>query len=295
MTEWRVQFDAEVTFSNGGSLSAREFRLDIPGGAIEDDALGELFVRHMGLLMVGSIKITNKMLVEEPHKGSRGVEIAPAQAKVVDLSHVVEHGMVTHAGLPGPEIGDWLSRADSREKYATGTEFQIGRITMVSNTGTYVDSPGHRFSDGADLARTPLAKLVDLPGVVVRLGADPVITRELLLPFEVKGKAVLIETGWDRHWGTDEYISGRHPFVLKHAAEWLVEQEAALVGIDSMNIDDTSDGERPAHTALLAAGIPIVEHMTGLKGLPAQGFRFHAAPPAVDGMSTFPVRAYAII
>jgi kynurenine formamidase len=214
---------------------------------------------------------------------------------IVELSQVIRDGMITHSGLPGPKVGVHVSWADSRGMYAPGTEFIIGKIEMVANTGTYVDTPMHRFPDGADLSRTPLSKLVDLDGVVLRVGDTRVIDRELLLPLDVSGKALLIETGWDRHWGTDTYISGRHPFLTKEAAEWLVENNVVLAGIDSMNIDDTTDGTRPAHTALLAAGIPIVEHMTSLNQLPSQGFRFHAAPPAIEDMATFPVRAYAII
>ncbi|MET0236056.1 MAG: cyclase family protein [Kibdelosporangium sp.] len=292
MSEWRVQFDAAVTFSNGGALQAQEFRLDIPGDDISDDELGELFVRHLGLLMAGEVRISNKSLINEPHKGSRGVESGRRQRGIADLSHVIKDGMTTHAGLPGPEIGTHLSFEDS--KYAPGTEFQIGKISMVSNTGTYVDSPGHRFRDGLDLAELELATLVDLDGVVVRVG-ERAVDRNLLLAYEVRGRAVLFNTGWDRHWGTDAYISGQHPFLTKGAAEWLVEQGAALVGIDSMNVDDTTDATRPAHTLLLGAGIPVVEHMTGLGELPPHGFRLHAAPPKVEGMSTFPVRAYAVL
>jgi kynurenine formamidase len=214
---------------------------------------------------------------------------------VVELSHVIRHGMVTNSGMPGPAIGVWMSRAESRGKYTPGTEFEIGKIEMIATTGTYVDSPGHRFPDGADLSGMPLAKLVDLDGIVVGPTGERVIDRDLLSPLDVTGKAVLIHTGWDEHWGTSTYINGQHPFLTKEAAEWLVENEAALVGIDSTNVDDTADGARPAHTVLLAAGIPIVEHMTGLKALPPQDFRFHAAPPAIEGMATFPVRAYAII
>jgi kynurenine formamidase len=199
------------------------------------------------------------------------------------------------AGLPGPEISDWMSREDSKAKYAPGTEFQIGRITMVSNTGTYVDTPHHRFPDGADLSGVGLEKLVDLDGIVVQMPEGRAIDRSLFLPHDVSGKAVIVRTDWDKHWGTDEYIGGQHPFLTKAAAEWLVSQGPALVGIDTMNIDDTTDGTRPAHTLLLGAGIPIVEHMTGLNQLPPSGFRFHAAPPAIAGMATFPVRAYAII
>nr|WP_042194437.1 cyclase family protein [Kibdelosporangium sp. MJ126-NF4]CEL21319.1 Kynurenine formamidase, bacterial [Kibdelosporangium sp. MJ126-NF4]CTQ96114.1 Kynurenine formamidase, bacterial (EC 3.5.1.9) [Kibdelosporangium sp. MJ126-NF4] len=293
MIEWRVQFDASVTFSNGGALQAQEFRLDIPSDHIDDDALGELFVRHLGLLMVGSVAITNKTFVQEPHKGSRGAETVPVEQGVVDLSHVIEHGMSTHAGIPGPEISDWLSFADSHGRYSPGTEFQIGRISLVGNTGTYVDSPAHRFPSGDDLSLLRLETLVDVDGVTVRADQQR-IDRKHLLAHEVTGKAVLINTGWDRHWGTAEYTTGQHPFLTADAVQWLVEQRAAVVGIDSMNIDDTTDGTRPAHTALLRAGIPVVEHMTGLDLLPPHGFRFHAAPLAIRGMGTFPVRAYAL-
>ncbi|ONI77040.1 cyclase [Actinosynnema sp. ALI-1.44] len=292
--QWRVQFDAAVTFSNGGALQAQEFRLDIPGDDIDDGELGELFVRHLGLLMVGSVTISNKSLVQEPHKGSRGTETTAATQRLIDLSHVIEHDMTTHSGLPGPEISDWLSFTDSQGHYSPGTEFHLGKISMVGNTGTYVDSPVHRFRGGQDVSQLELGRLVDVDGIVVRVG-ERVIDRKLLLAYEVTGKAVLFDTGWDKHWGTAEYTSGLHPFLTEDAARWLVEQRSAVVGIDSMNIDDTTDGKRPAHTALLGAGIPVVEHLTGLDALPPHGFRFHAAPPAVKGMGTFPVRAYALV
>lgn len=295
--DWRVEFDAEVTFSTGGSLRAEGFRLDIPGSDISDTALGELFIRHLGLLMVGTVTVSNKRLLQEPHKGSRGVATAgSAPRQLVELSHVLHDGMITYPGMPGPRISDHLSREDSRALYASGTEFQMGRITLVSNTGTYLDTPFHRYRDGADLAGVPVDAVADLDGIMVRLtGADnPVIDRAALVTYQVAGRAVLIHTGWDRHWGTEQYFNG-HPHLTAEAAEWLVEQRPALVGIDSLNIDGTADGARPAHTALLAAGIPIVEHLRGLDQLPPQGFRFHAAPVAVAGMGTFPVRAYAVI
>jgi kynurenine formamidase len=295
--DWRVEFDAEVAFSNGGSLRTEGFRLDIPGSEISDTALGELFVRHLGLLMVGTVTVSNKRLLKEPHKGSRGVAAAGAPARrLVELSHVVRDGMVTYPGLPGPQVSDHLSREDSRALYAPGTEFQMGRITMVSNTGTYLDTPFHRYRDGADLTGVPVDAVADLDGLVVRLtGADSqVIDRAALVTYQVAGRAVLIHTGWDRHWGTERYFNG-HPHLTAGAAEWLVEQRPALVGIDSLNIDGTEGGVRPVHTALLAAGIPIVEHLRGLDQLPPQGFRFHAAPVAVAGMGTFPVRAYAVV
>ncbi|MDF3299442.1 cyclase family protein [Streptomyces tropicalis] len=296
--QWRVQFNADVTFVNGGGLQVQEFRLDVPGPSITDREVGELFLRHLGLLMVGTVQITGKQLLQEPHKGSRGTvgSARPSGRRMVDLSHPILHDMVTLPGLPGPQIGEYMSRISSRDLYAAGTEFSIGHIAMVSNTGTHLDSPFHRFEDGDDLAALPLERLSDLEGVVVRAtGAEGrAIDRALLLPHDVAGKAVLIHTGWDRHWGTEQYGSD-HPFLTAEAATWLADQGTALVGIDSLNVDSTTDGTRPAHTTLLGAGIPIVEHLRGLEHLPPHGFHFHAAPPAVAGMGTFPVRAYALV
>ena len=294
----RAQFDAEVSFQNGGRLVAEGFRLDIPGADIDDADLAALFVRALGLLMVGGVRITNKRILREPHKGSAlpQMRTAAAPRRSIELSHPIEHGMVTYPGLPGPEISDHLTRAASRSHYDSGTEFHIARISMVANTGTYLDTPFHRHAAGADLAGVGLQSLADLDGVVVRVGdaAGRAVDRDLLLPYDVRGRAVLLHTGWDRHWGTQAYGTGA-PFLTRAAALWLVEQGAALVGIDSVNIDDTGDGSRPAHTVLLAAGIPIVEHLCALDELPPRGFRFHAAPPRVRGMGTFPVRAYAVL
>ncbi|WP_243285841.1 cyclase family protein [Geothrix terrae] len=301
--EWRVQFDAEVTFLNGGGLQAQGFRLDIPGTDITDQELAGMFIRSLSLLMVESVRFTNRQLLREPHKGSRGTEhgteagpVRPGPRRLIELSHTIRHGMVTYPGLPGPEITGHLSRESSRTIYAPGCEFHIGRISMVANTGTYLDTPFHRYEGGADLAGIPLASLANLEGLVLRLAgsAQRAIDRAAFLPYDVAGKAVLVHTGWDRHWGTEQYGEG-HPYLTSDAAEWLVAQKAALVGIDSLNIDDTRDGARPVHSVLLAAGIPIVEHLTGLDQVPVQGFRFHAAPPRVEGMGTFPVRAFAIV
>jgi kynurenine formamidase len=218
------------------------------------------------------------------------------RARLIDLSHTIESGMITYKGLPAPIICDHLSREQSRALYAPGTEFHIGRIDMVANTGTYIDTPSHRFADGADLADVGLEHLAGLDGIVVRVSGSDTrsIDRTAFAPFDVRGRAVLVHTGWDRHWRTDQYFEG-HPFLARAAAEHLREQGAALVGIDSFNIDDTTDGTRPVHTVLLGAGIPIVEHLTGLQSLPAQGFHFWATPPKVRGMGTFPVRAHARI
>lgn len=215
--------------------------------------------------------------------------------KLIDLSHEVEHGMITYKGLPAPIICDFLSREDSRKHYAAGTEFNIGKIEMVANTGTYVDSPFHRFADGIDLSELPLESLVDLDSIVVYAQTfGRVINAKAFKGADVKGKAVLIHTGWARHWRTDQYFE-EHPFLTRDAAEFLAESGAAFVGIDTYNIDDTSDGTRPAHTILLGNRIPICEHMCGLENLPGSGFRFHAAPVKVKAFGTFPVRAYAVL
>lgn len=215
--------------------------------------------------------------------------------KLIDLSHTVEDRTITYKGLPAPIICDFLSREASREHYAEGTEFHIGKIEMVANTGTYVDSPFHRFADGIDLSELPLESLADLPGIVVRAtNAGRVVTIEAFRGLDVKGKAVLIHTGWARHWGRDKYFEG-HSFLTGEAAAYLVEAGASFVGIDSYNIDDTEDGARPAHTQLLRAIIPICEHMCNLENLPDNGFRFHAVPVKVKAFGTFPVRAYGIL
>lgn len=216
--------------------------------------------------------------------------------RFVDLSHTIEHGMVTYPGLPGPLICDFLSREASRQHYAEGVEFHIGKIEMVANTGTYLDSPFHRYEGGRDLSQLPLASLADLDGVVV--GAVGVtgraLGRDAFGDTDVTGKAVLVHTGWDAHWGTDGYFEG-HPFLTEEAARFLADAGAALVGIDSYNIDDTADGRRPAHSILLGADIPVVEHMCDLGRLPRDGFKFFAVPVKVKGFGTFPVRAFAVI
>jgi arylformamidase len=215
-------------------------------------------------------------------------------SKFVDLSHEVEHGMVTYRGLPAPVVGEHLSREASRALYAEGTEFHIGKIEMVANTGTYLDAPFHRFADGRDLSELPLASLADLAGVTVRHDAGRAVDVSAFQHLDVRGKAVLVHTGWARHWRTEQYFEG-HPFLTAAAARRLAESGAALVGIDSYNIDDTADPARPAHTALLGADIPIVEHLCGLDALPADGFRFFAVPVKVKAFGTFPVRAFALL
>jgi kynurenine formamidase len=214
---------------------------------------------------------------------------------IIDLSHEFGNGTVTYPGLPGPVISDHLTREASRSNYAPGYEFQIGRIEMVSNTGTYLDTPFHRYPDGHDLAGLDLARVAAVPGLVVDATELQGAPAPLLDGLDVSGRAVLFRTGWDRHWGSDRYGDPSHPFLEAATAERLVEDGASVVGIDSVNIDDTSGGERPIHSILLAAGIPIVEHLCRLDQLVGREFAFHAAPPAVTGMGTFPVRAYAVV
>lgn len=217
-------------------------------------------------------------------------------ARLVDVSHIVEDGLVTYPGLPAPIVCDYLSRADSRAHYAPGVTFQIGRIEMVANTGTYVDSPFHRYEEGADLAGLALENLADLDGLVVDATSaqgrqvGPAFFQRLPLT----GRAVLVRTGWDTHWNTPAYFDG-HPYLTRAAAELLRDAGVALVGIDSLNIDDIRDGDRPVHSIVLGAGIPIVEHLCNLAALPAAGFRFHAAPVMFRGVGTFPVRAYGVV
>ncbi len=215
--------------------------------------------------------------------------------RFVDLSHSIEHGMVTYPGLPGPVIGDHLSRADSAARYTAGTTFQIGRVELVSNTGTYVDAPFHRYEDGGDLADLDLASLAHLPAAVCRVPAGVrAIGPDRFAGRDVTGRAVLVHTGWDRHWRTPAYQAG-HPFLTRAAAEALRDRGAALVGIDSLNIDDTADGARPVHTILLGAGIPVVEHLRGLDAVPDEGFRFYAVPVKLRGVGSFPVRAFGLL
>jgi kynurenine formamidase len=212
---------------------------------------------------------------------------------LIDLSHAIEHGMTTYPGLPGPIICDFLSRQDSRARYAPGVEFQIGKIEMVANTGTYLDSPFHRYAEGQDLAQLPLESLADLDAIMVRIpaGSGRAVGADRFRGIELAGKAVLVQTGWDVHWRTERYLSG-HPYLTAEAAEYLLGQGVVLVGIDSLNIDDTDDSARPVHSALLGAEVPIVEHMCNLSRLPERDFRFFAVPAKVAGFGTWPVRAF---
>jgi kynurenine formamidase len=216
-------------------------------------------------------------------------------SRLVEVSHGIEPGMVTYKGLPGPVVSDFLSRESSRANYADGTTFAIGRVEMVANTGTYVDAPFHRFAEGKDVGSLPLEKLADLEGVVVdATRAGRAVGWDIFDGADLGGRAVLVHTGWSRHWRTPAYFEG-HPYLTRDAAQRLVAARPALVGIDSLNIDDTGDGARSAHTLLLEAEIPIVEHLTNLEALPPRGFRFHCAPAPFHGLGSFPVRAYAVL
>lgn len=311
----RAHLDAHVTFANGGSLRTEGFRLDVPSGDLQPDDVARLLVRHLGLALVGSVDITALTIVEEPHVGSRGAAdagpvlgdgAAPAgrTSRLVDLSHTLREGLVTYPGLPAPTITPFLTRADSVARYAPGTQFAMDVLTMIGNTGTYLDSPFHRYEGGTDLAGLDLETLVGLPAEVFRLteAVDPSrggrrgIGAEVFLDRELAGSAVLLQTGWDRHFGTPAYGEPA-PYLTEAGAQHLVDAGVALVGIDSLNIDDTdpatSGGARPAHSLLLAAGIHVVEHLTNLGGVPPRGARFTAVPPKVEGFGTFPVRAFA--
>ncbi|HEX4401040.1 MAG TPA: cyclase family protein [Galbitalea sp.] len=299
MPQYRAHFDAQVDFANGGGLTASEFRLDLPSKDVDEPTVARLFVQHLGLALVGSVRLTNLTIVEEQHRGSRGIEVeAPSEAgRFVELSHVIREGLITYPGLPAPTIEPFLTRENSKSRYAPGTEFAMDILTLIGNTGTYLDSPWHRYEGGTDLAGLSLETLVNLPTEVFHLddAAERGIPASALWDREVAGKAVLLHTGWDRHFGSPSYATGA-PYLAPDGVDYLVDQGVALVGIDSLNIDNTErTGERPAHTRLLAAGIHVVEHLTNLASLPASGARFTATPPLIEGFGTFPVRAFAAL
>ena len=289
----RVKFDFEIDFTNGGNIKGEGFRLDIPGDTISDKELADYIIQDMRLLMVGDTRILNKEIFEEKHKRVPADD-SVAAGVLIDLSHIIENGLVTYKGLPAPIICDYLSRAKSREFYEEGTEFQIGKIEMVTNTGTYLDCPFHRFEHGKDLSEITLEYFTDLEAIVIRVPfIDTLtITEEHLQNYEMHNRAVLIHTGWDRNWNTEKYYEN-HPYLTEGAAVYLKNRGAKLVGIDSHNIDDTARRNRPVHTTLLCAEILIVEHLCQLNLLPPDGFTFSAIPPKFKGVGTFPVRAMA--
>lgn len=289
----RVKFDFEIYFTNGGSLKGEDFRLDINEDTISDKELASYIVNDLRLLMVGQINILNKEIITEPHKrkaSNKNME----NGLLIDLSHTIENGLVTYKGLPAPIICDYLSRESSKQFYAEGTEFQIGKIDMVTNTGTYIDCPFHRFEHGKDLSEVSLDCFTDLDAVVIRVPFSETleITEKHLKDHEIRNRAVLIHTGWDAYWNTESYYEN-HPYLTEGAAIYLKNANVKLVGIDSHNIDSTLGKSRPVHTILLGAEILIVEHLCNLYLLPEDGFTFSAVPPKFKGVGTFPVRAMA--
>ena len=291
----RVQFDFEIYFTNGGSIKGQDFRLDIVGETITDNELADEIVASLNLLMVGQVKILNKKIIEEKHK-SKSISTTSNETVFIDLSHTIENGLITYKGLPAPIICDYLSRENSKNIYEEGTSFQIGKIEMVTNTGTYIDCPFHRFENGKDLSETGLECFTDLDAIVIRVPHKETlsITETHLKNYEIRNRAVLIHTGWDEHWNTGNYYEN-HPSLTKGAAEYLRDCGVKLVGIDSHNIDNTTGKSRPVHTTLLGAEILIVEHLCNLYLLPQDGFTFSAIPPKFKGVGTFPVRAMAKI
>lgn len=289
----RVKFDFELEFTNGGGIQGQGFRLDIDGDDIADDQLARHLVRDMRLLMVGPVRILNKEIISEPHKRAGG-ENRDARRAFVDLSHTIEDGLITYKGLPAPVICDYLSREQSRQVYAAGTEFQIGRIDMVANTGTYIDCPFHRYEHGKDLSEVGIDAFTNLEAIVVRADhrKNLAVDAACFAAREIRNRAVLVHTGWDAHWNTEAYFES-HPYLTEEAARYLKGCGALLVGIDSVNIDDTRGNERPVHSCLLGADILIVEHLCNLDELPDEGFYFSAIPPKFKGIGTFPVRAMA--
>ncbi len=211
---------------------------------------------------------------------------------LIDLSHVIVAGMTTYPGLPVPIIGDHLTREAAETIYGPGVTFQIGLVTMCTNTGTYLDVPFHRFADGHDLAGLALERVAGVPAVCLdRRGETTIELTDDDLE-GVAGRAVLIHTGHALHWGTDAYFVD-HPHLSEQSALALVRADVACVGIDSLNIDSTVGGNRPVHTVLLGSEIPIIEHLVNLDQLSPSGFTFTAVPPKIEGAGTFTVRAFA--
>jgi len=291
--EKRVVFDFEINFTNGGGIQGQDFRLDIEGDEIADGVLADYIVQDMQLLMVGKVNILNKYYITEPHKRMPvNARIPEELENLIDLSHTIFDGLVTYKGLPAPVICDYLSREQSKSLYEPGTEFQIGKIEMVSNTGTYIDCPFHRYAHGKDLSEVSLESFVNLDAITINAENATEIGKEFFTGKEIRNKAVLVYTGWSRHWNTPNYFEG-HPYLTEEAAQYLRDCRVMLVGIDSHNIDDTRGKSRPVHTTLLGAEILIVEHLCNLHRLPEAGYLFNAVPPKFKGVGTFPVRAYA--
>jgi kynurenine formamidase len=289
----RVKFDFEITFTNGGGIQGQDFRLDITWDDITDEALADYLVEDMRLLMVGQVRILNKEILVEPHKRA-SIDAPQYQSGLIELSHTIEHGLVTYKGLPAPIVCDYLSREQSKAIYEAGTQFQIGKIEMVTNTGTYLDCPFHRYEHGKDLSEVGLEAFTDLDGIVIRADYRQGLAVDVahFQAKELRGRAVLVHTGWDVHWNTEVYYEN-HPYLTADAANYLQQCGVKLVGIDATNIDNTQGKTRPVHTTLLGHEILIVEHLCNLGRLPDEGFTFTATPPKFKGLGTFPVRAFA--
>lgn len=302
MSDYRAVFDAQISFVNGGSLTANGFRLDLPDADATEADVARLLVQHLGLALVGEVRLSSLQIVAEQHRGSRGIPAADAGTpipghRLVDLSHTIREELITLPGVPAVEITPHLTRADAVSRYAPGTTFVMDIISLPGNTGTYIDTAFHRYEGGADLAALSLETLVDLPTEVFHV-ADAQsrgIPASVFYDRDVRGKAVLLHTGWDRLFGTAEYGTDA-PFLAEDGVRYLAEQGVTLVGIDSVNIDDMSAdarGERPAHSEFLSSGIHVVEHLTNLAALPPSGSLLTAVPPKVENFGTFPVRAFA--
>ncbi|HWV48504.1 MAG TPA: cyclase family protein [Microbacterium sp.] len=300
MSDYRAVFDARISFVNGGSLTAEGFRLDLPDRDVAEDDIARLLVQHLGLALVGEVRLAGLQIIEEQHRGSRGIQArtsTPAASRLVDLSHTIRAGLVTLPGIPAPEITPLVTRKDAESRYAPGTTFVMDTISLPGNTGTYIDTAFHRYEGGADLADLALESLVDLPTEVFHLEDAQTrgIPASVFFDRDVRGKAVLLHTGRDRLFGTDAYAPGS-PFLTEGGVTYLADQGVTLVGIDAVNIDDMSAdaaGRRPAHSVFLASGIHIVEHMTNLGELPPSGSTLTVVPPKVEKFGTFPVRAFA--
>ncbi len=290
MNDKRVVFDFDITFTNGGGIQGQDFRLDIDGDTITDKELAEYIVNDMQLLMVGKVEILNKHYINEKHKRQPVNTIV--DDSLIDLSHTIFDGLITYKGLPAPIICDFLSREDSKANYEEGTAFQIGKINMVTNTGTYIDCPFHRFEHGKDLSEVALEQFADLDAITINAENATEIGPEYFTGKEIRNKAVLVFTGWAKHWDSPQYFEG-HPYLTAEAAQYLKDCEVKLVGIDSHNIDNTQGKSRPVHTTLLGAEILICEHLCNLDKLPESCYKFNAVPPKFKGAGTFPVRAYA--
>lgn len=294
MIDKRVVFDFEIDFSNGGGIQGQGFRLDIAGDTISDTELADYIIRDMRLLMVGTARILNKRIINEKHK-RKAINSEKSDSDYIDLSHLIEEGLITYKGLPAPIICDYLSREDSRQHYEEGTEFQIAKIEMVANTGTYIDCPFHRYPDGKDVSEIELERFVDIDAITIRVDYRQglAIDKSYFESKELRGRAVLVHTGWgDAYWNTEQYHEN-HPYLTEDAALYLKQTGVSLVGIDSLNIDDTRGKNRPVHSILLGAEILIVEHLCHLDAVPDDNYTFSAVPPKFKAVGTFPVRAYA--